>query len=53
MPRAQKDFNELCQKFVWRLNITDDMEYFRRLLSVSMKYGVTFFNGYLAEFVYH
>jgi len=23
------------------------------LLSVSMKYGVTFFNGYLAEFVYH
>jgi len=24
----------------------------RYLLSVSMKYGVTFFNGYLAEFVY-
>jgi len=23
------------------------------LLSVSMKYGVTFFNGYLTEFVYH
>jgi len=23
------------------------------VLSVSMKYGVTFFNGYLAKFVYH
>ena len=40
MPRAQKDFNELCQKFVWRLNITDDMEYFRRLLSISKKKAV-------------
>jgi len=26
---------------------------FHSLLSVSMKYEVTFFNGYLAEFVYH